>query len=1096
MAGNSTTIDELKVLITANATDFQAQLQAVKKQLTSMDSAASAASAGITRSFTAMKVAAGIAIAGIGVAIGKNLNASVNRLDVLNNFPNVMSNLGIGAKDAEMSIKMLSDKLLGLPTNLDAAAMAVQRFTSANGNIAASTEMFLALNNAILAGGAPMQLQESALEQMSQAYAKGIPDAMEWRSMLSAMPAQLKQVAMAMGYSSTAIGGDMQTALVEGKISMNDFMRTIMELNQKGIPGFQSFAEQAKNSTGGVGTSIINLKTAFVRGMTDIMNQIGQSNIASFFNTLAKGIGVAANYVSAFVRIIKEAVAWLSVLFGGSSGSTSGLVKESKAAADGMGGIAQGAEDTENSLGGANKQAKQLAKQLAGFDQMNVMKTPDAGSGGGSGSGGGGGGGLGSDFDWDTSKLGDGVDKVGEIADRIKKILADMFDFEAIGKALKRFWSDVTAAVKPIGAILGDVWKNYLKPIISWTGNSLLPAVLNAIGGAIRFVGNVLGVVYFAFLKPFVDFFLVPIAKFTGGVIVGVLNGIGDALRFIAQSKGLTEFFSGLLVAILGYAALVKVTSIITAFGVALRAAVTLSPASVAAIQGLPVILGKVAVSMSGLSAAFLAAGGGFAGLQAAIIAGSTAIKTAVVGAFSAIMAHPLILAIVGIIAGITFVVGGLVSAFKQVDESTRRTEANTTALKDAQDALKGSTKALQTAEEELNGARASRADAEIAQVDAAKRQKEAQDAFNEAIKNTGLNYAELRTKVDQSAEGYMALTEQEKLVYDAGLALDSANGNLATSSDKVRQATDAERDAHRKKMDQLVENQSNALLEQAVQDTLAGKYGSVKEAVNDLKDKYSEYTDENGKKSKLNSDQVKQMSDKVGENLKDMEKKYKDHMSGADQGFFGPMGVSLRTAGTWFGDLAKEGGKKLGELGRDLKKWGETAWGDITKGFSGAFNDFKNIGKNIWDGMKSGIGNLADNMKNMFSGAVNNVKKFLGIASPSKLFKSFGKFVDQGFGLGITGNMHHVDSAMNKFKDAAFVDLQDFGDIDLSAKVKSAGLSDFITGEMNSDVVNAIEANSNQRLTVNIGADQLIDIVVNGINNQSFMNGHTVLDI
>ncbi|WZU00611.1 tape measure protein [Erysipelothrix sp. D19-032] len=49
----------------------------------------------------------------------------------------------------------------------------------------ASTEMFLALNNAVLAGNAPMDMQRSALEQLSQAYAKGKPDMMEWRSAIS-----------------------------------------------------------------------------------------------------------------------------------------------------------------------------------------------------------------------------------------------------------------------------------------------------------------------------------------------------------------------------------------------------------------------------------------------------------------------------------------------------------------------------------------------------------------------------------------------------------------------------------------------------------------------------------------------------------------------------------------------------------------------------------------------------------------------------------------------------------------------------------------------------------------------------------------------
>ena len=191
-------------------------------------------------------------VAGLGItkAVGAAFNmvrnsvgGAVERLDTMNNFPKVMSNLGIGAADAQKSINTLSDKLQGLPTALNDGAAAVQRLTSKNGDIKKSTDMFLAMNNAILAGGAPMHLQTNALEQMSQAYAKGKPDMMEWRTMMSAMPAQLKQVATAMGYvDADALG----IALREGDVSMNSFMDTIMRLNKEGIPRFSKFRATSK----------------------------------------------------------------------------------------------------------------------------------------------------------------------------------------------------------------------------------------------------------------------------------------------------------------------------------------------------------------------------------------------------------------------------------------------------------------------------------------------------------------------------------------------------------------------------------------------------------------------------------------------------------------------------------------------------------------------------------------------------------------------------------------------------------------------------------------------------------------------------------
>lgn len=242
-------------------------------------------------------------IAGLGITkvistamneIKNSTDDAIKRLDTLNNFPKVMSNLGIASEDADKSIKKMSDRLSGLPTTLDQGASAVQRFTSANGNVEKSTDIFLALNNAILAGGASTEIQASALEQLSQAYAKGKPDMMEWRTALTAMPAQLKQVADAMGYVSS---DELGEALRNGTISMDEFMDTITKLNTEGVDGFQSFEEQARNSTGGIATSISVAKTQIVKGVTDIINALNERFEDTKFGSLSgfiSQIGVKA----------------------------------------------------------------------------------------------------------------------------------------------------------------------------------------------------------------------------------------------------------------------------------------------------------------------------------------------------------------------------------------------------------------------------------------------------------------------------------------------------------------------------------------------------------------------------------------------------------------------------------------------------------------------------------------------------------------------------------------------------------------------------------------------------------------------------------
>lgn len=51
--------------------------------------------------------------------LNNSIDGAVSRLDTLNNYPKVMSNLGISTEDAQKSINKMSDKLSGLPTTLD-----------------------------------------------------------------------------------------------------------------------------------------------------------------------------------------------------------------------------------------------------------------------------------------------------------------------------------------------------------------------------------------------------------------------------------------------------------------------------------------------------------------------------------------------------------------------------------------------------------------------------------------------------------------------------------------------------------------------------------------------------------------------------------------------------------------------------------------------------------------------------------------------------------------------------------------------------------------------------------------------------------------
>lgn len=443
------TVDELQVLITANTQQLQKEISKTQQSISNLSKSASKSTNNLTSSF----IKASIFTKTLGLAVKvvtSNLGGAISRLDTLNNYTNVMSNLGVSGEDAEASIQRLSDKLQGLPTTLDDAVSSVQRFTSANGNVKASTDMFLALNNAILSGGASTEIQKSALEQLSQSYSKGKPDMMEWRTAMTAMPAQLKQVAIAMGYVSADKLGE---ALRNGDVSMNEFMTTIMKLNKEGANGFQSFEQQAINSTGGVKTSMTNVKTAITRGLAEIMNAIGQSNIAGFFQGIASAINKVVPYITGFVKACVLAVGSITSLFGGKTKKNVDNVKNSLTNLGSSG--ASTSSGLDKTTGSAKKLNKELGK-LAGFDEMNVL-TENSGSSGDDDSGSGAGA-LGDlDFsDWDTG-LNETSSKADEIAEKIKSA------FMSVGEVVKSIWNSdpvqaFVGAVTTYGQFLWDYW--------------------------------------------------------------------------------------------------------------------------------------------------------------------------------------------------------------------------------------------------------------------------------------------------------------------------------------------------------------------------------------------------------------------------------------------------------------------------------------------------------------------------------------------------------------------------------------------------------------------------------------------------------------
>ena len=241
--------------------------------------------------------------------ISSSLDGAISRVDTLNQFPRVMSQLGYGADSASAAIGKMSDRIQGLPTKLDSIAGSVQRVVPKFKDVGKATDIMLAFNDALVAGGQSAQVQEAALEQYVQGISKGKFELEEWRSIQTAMPGQLDAVAQSMlgaGKSSN----DLYEALKSGKVSVDDFADAFVKLDSEGINGMASFAEQAKTGSAGIATSMSNAANAVTVQIAKIIDKINENG------EIAAGFDAIKQAVTEFGGAAVTAVGWVKDNFG------------------------------------------------------------------------------------------------------------------------------------------------------------------------------------------------------------------------------------------------------------------------------------------------------------------------------------------------------------------------------------------------------------------------------------------------------------------------------------------------------------------------------------------------------------------------------------------------------------------------------------------------------------------------------------------------------------------------------------------------------------------------------------------------------------
>ncbi len=233
--------------------------------------------------------AAGVAVAGLAATVTANLGGAVERADQLYTFPKVMANIGFSSEEASKQINRISDSLDGLPVATDSVVRVAQGLAPLTGDLSKATDISLAFNNALLAGGASTTLAANAMEQYRQQMAAGKVDRMAWRSMMNAMPGQMNQIA------KTLLGAEENAdtlfdAMRDGNVTFDDFNNALLKINAEGGEGFASFETQARSATAGVGAAFTNAKIRIQKAMEKIISAIGVKEIYDKINNLSSGI--------------------------------------------------------------------------------------------------------------------------------------------------------------------------------------------------------------------------------------------------------------------------------------------------------------------------------------------------------------------------------------------------------------------------------------------------------------------------------------------------------------------------------------------------------------------------------------------------------------------------------------------------------------------------------------------------------------------------------------------------------------------------------------------------------------------------------------
>lgn len=711
-----------------------------------------------------------------------------------------------------------------------------------------------------------------------------------------------------------------------------------------------------------------------------------------------------------------------------------GIEFDAGAYADEFTDINSGLDSIGDSADSSTKKAKKLAKQLATFDEMNTLNDNSSDSSSSNGSG------TAVNLptiDWDSLYSG-GFDKVTnkaiEMADKIYKA------FEKLGKKLSNTFKKIDWSRMTKG--LNEVW-SALKP---FSGR---------IGAGLEWL-------YDHVLEPLTIWAMTDLFPAALHAVAGAINLVRAIIDSCAPTftwlfdnflQPLAEFTGGIIVSVLQgigdmlnwIAAQQPVVELIKNIGIAVGVMVV----AWEAYQLVAGVVSGIQIAMTGAMVAGTAATGAYATGIGLVTAAQTACATAG-QILNAVFSTTSIvgLAITAVLTGISVINEALKLSTMEA-ELAERTRMDT--IKLSTQTTEWHNQAIERQKqilEELEDVELNAVDSELAYINAQEQATLKREKYNDMLKAGTFSTDELHK------------AELEALSAE-GRARDAKN-KLAEAQATVTEKTTEYSNQEWKRI--MTEKQAE-MLDLAK----AGRYEEISKKLLELGTSTLEYKDAHGNMTKFTKEDTENMALFIGDQLAKADEGYKQYWN--------------RSADSIQGAV------------------------QVTKSVE---PQFQQSGRSFSDGLASGITQnswkVSNAATNSALAAKNAFNSALQIKSPSRVMKKSGGFFVAGIAQGIADSINDADRQVaymaNKITGTADEIFSNYEIADITSDLEvGADISNDIEtrlkrDEMRRQMQEKDDEDNQIALTVKIGEETILDRIINGINERSYMNNMGVLNI